>query len=142
MTRETKIGLLVGMAFIVVFAVLLSHTGMIPPPGESPATVIAQNTRPNVVLDTGVHGEIGRSEPRPVEPTPAKVETPASESAQPPAEAIVHTGNTTEPELPRPTAFEPARTELATAAKPRDPAVEVVSALAGGITAIIPGFCS
>jgi len=34
MTRETKIGLLVGLGFIVVFAVVLSHTGAPRPPGD------------------------------------------------------------------------------------------------------------
>ena len=34
MTRETKIGLLVGLGFIVVFAVLLSHTTPMPPAGD------------------------------------------------------------------------------------------------------------
>lgn len=34
MTRETKIGLLVGLGFIVVFAVLLSHTGSAPTAGD------------------------------------------------------------------------------------------------------------
>lgn len=33
MTRETKIGLLIGLGFIVVFAVVLSHTGTIGPAG-------------------------------------------------------------------------------------------------------------
>ena len=33
MTRETKIGLLIGLGFIVVFAVLLSHTGTTGPAG-------------------------------------------------------------------------------------------------------------
>ena len=34
MTRETKIGVLVGLGFIVVFAVVLSHTGAPHPPGD------------------------------------------------------------------------------------------------------------
>ncbi len=34
MTRETKIGLLVGLAFIVVFAMLLQHSGPTAPPGD------------------------------------------------------------------------------------------------------------
>ncbi len=34
MTRETKIGLLVGLAFIVVFAMLLSHSSPAPLPGD------------------------------------------------------------------------------------------------------------
>jgi len=34
MTRETKIGLLVGLGFIVTFAVLLSHTTPAPPAGD------------------------------------------------------------------------------------------------------------
>lgn len=34
MTRETKMGLLIGLGFIVVFAVLLSHTGPATPAGD------------------------------------------------------------------------------------------------------------
>lgn len=41
MTRETKIGLLVGLGFIVVFAVLLSHTG-VPPASERLTEVTAR----------------------------------------------------------------------------------------------------
>ena len=46
MTRETKIGLLIGLGFIVVFAVLLSHTGRVPPPGDGLDSVIAERARP------------------------------------------------------------------------------------------------
>jgi nucleoid-associated protein YgaU len=35
MTRETKIGLLVGLGFIVVFAMLLSHSAPAPSPGDA-----------------------------------------------------------------------------------------------------------
>jgi len=41
MTRETKIGLLIGLGFIIVFAVLLSHTGLRPPAGDDLPVVIA-----------------------------------------------------------------------------------------------------
>ncbi|MEP0841090.1 MAG: LysM peptidoglycan-binding domain-containing protein [Phycisphaerae bacterium] len=41
MTRETKIGLLVGLGFIVVFAVLLSHNGANPTqPGPAPRAAV------------------------------------------------------------------------------------------------------
>lgn len=43
MTRETKIGLLVGLGFIVVFAVLLSHNGSGPSPTQQ-LSPIAQNS--------------------------------------------------------------------------------------------------
>lgn len=46
MTRETKIGLLVGLGFIVVFAVLLSHNGSGPSPTQGLAP-IAIRTAPN-----------------------------------------------------------------------------------------------
>ena len=47
MTRETKIGLLVGLGFIVVFAVLLSHTGSVPTlEGDLPAEERGDPTLP------------------------------------------------------------------------------------------------
>ena len=41
MTRETKIGLLVGLGFIVVFAVLLSHNGTGPSPTQSLPPIVS-----------------------------------------------------------------------------------------------------
>ncbi len=79
MTRETKIGLLVGLAFIVVFAVLLSHTGTVPPPGESPVTVIAQNTRRTRRSWTRC---AGRNHP------PRTASTPVAAPGTHPAEAV------------------------------------------------------
>lgn len=55
MTRETKIGLLVGLGFIVVFAVLLSHTGSVPPQGDG----LPMASRENGLQDTLV----GRAQP-------------------------------------------------------------------------------
>lgn len=54
MTRETKVGLIVGLAFIVVFAVILSHRG-----AERPAT------------RTGDLGPIAQAPSPPVPPSPA-----------------------------------------------------------------------
>ena len=42
MTRETKIGLLIGLGFIVVFALLLSHTGQVRPVGDNMDQVFAR----------------------------------------------------------------------------------------------------
>lgn len=45
MTRETKIGLLVGLGFIIVFAVLLSHTGQVPPTGDGkPGALVSKDS--------------------------------------------------------------------------------------------------
>lgn len=45
MTRETKIGLLVGLGFIVVFAILLSHTGSLPPSGDHATALMVDRER-------------------------------------------------------------------------------------------------
>lgn len=55
MTRETKIGLLVGLGFIVVFAVLLSHNGSAPTqfaqqPLSDPSPGPAQDNTPSTVV--------------------------------------------------------------------------------------------
>jgi len=77
MTRETKIGLLVGLGFIVVFAVLLSHTGSVPPPGDSLTPSLVQSTPANKsVLSGEIRGDIAQPEiaapaqPRPVGSSP------------------------------------------------------------------------
>lgn len=51
MTRETKIGLLVGLGFIVVFAVLLSHTGSAPPSAGLPS--MAEGSQPTSAVMNG-----------------------------------------------------------------------------------------
>src|SRR4029453_7516666 len=52
MTRETKIGLLVGLAFIVVFAMLLSHSAPTPPPGDPlQFAKLKTDAKPNVMSD-------------------------------------------------------------------------------------------
>ncbi len=45
MTRETKIGLLVGLGFIIVFAMVLSQTGTMPPPGDDLPLTLAERER-------------------------------------------------------------------------------------------------
>lgn len=73
MTRETKIGLLIGLGFIVVFAVLLSHTGPVPQAGDSRLADLPQPSRttPSSTLST----------PQPLVPS-----TTAHSLLQPPAE--------------------------------------------------------
>ncbi len=56
MTRETKIGLLVGLGFIVVFAVLLSHTHPVLPAGDDLDLVIAERGEPAGGLLDGTVG--------------------------------------------------------------------------------------
>lgn len=82
MTRETKIGLLVGLGFIVVFAVLLSHTG--DPAGDSITPSLVQNQPANKpVLSGDIRGEIGQPEP-----VPPAVEAPRTPGSSPEAEPV------------------------------------------------------
>jgi len=81
MTRETKIGLLIGLGFIVVFAVLLSHTGSQLPVGDELRLVYdhsgASHTLPDPALQSEPpRADIGtvdrvRTTPRPEAVTPA-----------------------------------------------------------------------
>ena len=55
MTRETKIGLLVGLAFIVVFAMLLSHSGPTPidsnpAPRQASSRSVVSQVPPDITL--------------------------------------------------------------------------------------------
>lgn len=70
MTRETKIGLLVGLGFIVVFAVVLSHNGTAPAPSEG-LTPIA-NRAPDAEVTPGAG--------TPLTELPVIAETPRLES--------------------------------------------------------------
>jgi len=64
MTRETKIGLLIGLGFIVVFAVLLSHTGQAPPAGDDRDLVLARHEQgPGGLSGAGVVADAGASRP-------------------------------------------------------------------------------
>ena len=73
MTRETKIGLLIGLGFIVVFAVLLSHTGPAKQAGDSQLAYLPQppRTSPQSTLST----------PQPL--VPPSTTHPAFQPAQP-----------------------------------------------------------
>ena len=55
MTRETKIGLLIGLGFIVVFAVVLSHTGALGPAGGGLALGSRTITIPGKVPQSAPH---------------------------------------------------------------------------------------
>lgn len=79
MTRETKIGLLVGLAFIVVFAMLLSHSGTVPPPGDGIQMARARTEAPPPAPDAA---ERVTSPAVPVVPPPAAT-TPISPAPAP-----------------------------------------------------------
>jgi len=123
MTRETKIGLLVGLAFIVVFAMLLSHSGPTSPPGDARQIVSArQDAAP-------------RPAERGIEPSAAATTTPSSGLAASPLNTPVAEPEATMPEsaaLPTPVALgppvpsmgeespDPAGTEMAAVATGHD----------------------
>lgn len=120
MTRETKIGLLVGLGFIVVFAVLLSHTGNVPPPGETMTPGLAQNTRGiKPVLSGDMRSEIGRPDPiPPVEETfrPVGSGPAADPLISPRQDRMVHLDDLPGfADLPAPPSLEPSITTLAQA---------------------------
>ncbi|MBI4579389.1 MAG: LysM peptidoglycan-binding domain-containing protein [Planctomycetes bacterium] len=123
MTRETKIGLLVGLAFIVVFAVLLSHTGTVPPPGGIPQPILASKDVPgSAVLDGTLHQEAGRpSAPRVGEDSGTPGTHPAAEPARRPSEALVSSDRPGDDDLPAPSILNAGPAiELADASRPRD----------------------
>jgi len=104
MTRETKIGLLVGLGFIIVFAVLLSHTGPVPPAGDGQPWQLARGEggpAPGTLMN-GTVGEapvvsVARSAPVSNEPVVVDAVPP---TAGPIAEVV---------SLPRPSGVEPRR---------------------------------
>lgn len=59
MTRETKIGLLVGLAFIVVFAMLLSHSGPATLPGDARQLVRAREHPTPAMVNQGTSESTG-----------------------------------------------------------------------------------
>src|SRR6478672_1341210 len=57
MTRETKIGLLVGLAFIIVIGILLSdHMTSTTDPPKAPLSVAGPNVRESVAAPTSAQG--------------------------------------------------------------------------------------
>lgn len=135
MTRETKIGLLVGLAFIVVFAVLLSHTGTVPPPGESPVGAVAVNrSLPSVpVLNIDDPGEIATN---PLETNPfGQPAGSAGDTALPVENFVSNTPQPHDPDLPNPGLFEPQRVnspiEVALGDRPRNGLSDGLSTIIG-----------
>ncbi len=125
MTRETKIGLLVGLGFIVVFAVLLSHTGSVPPVGDGMPTA----SRDGGLQDTLVGRALPRSDFQSRVSTPIK-EVSGGVAAAPasPGTGLVSRGSEQgrgpvsplSHGLPRPEALGPSPTEW-TAMEARGP---------------------
>ncbi|NLX23297.1 MAG: LysM peptidoglycan-binding domain-containing protein [Phycisphaerae bacterium] len=116
MTRETKIGLLVGLGFIVVFAVLLSHTGSVPPQGDG----LPMASRESGLQDTLV----GRAQPGVGVSLTGRSGTPhgvreTTEGGSPSGVGLVSSGieavrgplNRLAQGLPRPSALGPSPTE-------------------------------
>ena len=106
MTRETKIGLLVGLGFIIVFAVLLSHTGPVPPAGDGQPWQLARGEggpAPGTLMN-GTVGEapvvsVARSAPVSDQPVVVDAVAPAADRI---AEVV---------SLPRPSGVEPRRVD-------------------------------
>lgn len=94
MTRETKIGLLFGLGVIVLFAVLLSHTGTVPPPGEGVVPILADRSG-SPVLDGSHYGDVTGTETGADEES-AQPETRPEVSPFAPAEAFVQRENLTD----------------------------------------------
>jgi nucleoid-associated protein YgaU len=96
MTRETKIGLLVGLGFIVVFAVVLSHTGTPQTPGDG-LTLVQIPDEPVETLTPDPFAPAPIERPTPFEeevvvtqnpPTPLMRELPSPEELIPPPVTI------------------------------------------------------
>ncbi|MHC4799888.1 MAG: hypothetical protein ACYTF1_24900, partial [Planctomycetota bacterium] len=105
MTRETKMGLLIGLGVIVIFAILLSHHNPVPPPGDGLELVTGRPEGPPtqivVVQDRVPESEIGRdyysdADDGLVDTASEKVEGPSADE-----QVLVV-------DLPRPDALEPA----------------------------------
>lgn len=97
MTRETKVGLLVGLGFIVVFAVLLSQTTSVPSTGENSSVVMNPTHRLPSLPGSGdaVSRPAGSFGDRTV-PGTGTVRTPGGPSAAPDS-GTIRLANGTEP---------------------------------------------
>jgi len=104
MTRETKMGLLIGLAVIVVFAVLLSQNSHLPPAGDGLELATDDTkdilTRIALVPDSVDVGD--RSREYPITEGANPRESSAPQADDPPADLTRLTGD-----LPRPEALEP-----------------------------------
>ncbi len=114
MTRETKIGLLIGLGFIVVFAVLLSHTsGPVPIVEPRP---IAMGTTPEGLRPVGAPAESSRL------PVGLSGHTPPAASWPSPSESNQADGPRAIPASPEERPFDPLhenrRDVLADASRP------------------------
>jgi nucleoid-associated protein YgaU len=107
MTRETKIGLLVGLGFIVVFAVLLSHTGTVPPPGDINTPALVQGKPPETPVLGLMQREIGKPEAPAADNSRAPGTSPESDPlARRVTEEVVSTSSPRD-DLPSPAKLNP-----------------------------------
>lgn len=92
MARETKVGVLTGLAFIVCFAIILANRGRQPPSPTHPAVAQRSLAPPsgNTVADSRAAGS--RMVPAPVTPNTTsltRVDRPESRPTQPTAQPVV-----------------------------------------------------
>jgi len=126
MTRETKIGLLVGLAFIIVIGILLSdHLTSATEPQQAQLAQVAGNVRNGVAVPGGAHAQppITQVAPPanvvPQQPVMTKEElTPK----QPPVEIVKIGGPANAPPAPPQTQQQQQQPEKMEAAKPDAPA--------------------
>lgn len=134
MTRETKIGLLVGLAFIVVFAMLLSHTGPAAAPGDGIQIVKPLNESPALALND--HGSELRGPLAPEEDTFAQASPQPVDVSRP--EAV-----TPLVELPRPEVLESSGgTPPAVVTDPPATGMELLPPTHEGVASMLEGHRS
>lgn len=87
MTRETKIGLLVGLAFIIVIGILLSdHMTSTTAPPKAPLSVAGANVRESVAAPTAGHAVVTGPAPAQLPIAPAQPVLTRQELAAPPVQ--------------------------------------------------------
>lgn len=121
MTRETKIGLLIGLGFIVVFAVLLSNSGQLPPPGDSIDLVSADR---GDKVESSVPGPVGSTTVFPDVVADGRARGGLSTPAGDKAPAASQTASAWDGTLPRPSVLDPdpgEHTRLASGSVPGAP---------------------
>ncbi|MEO6434888.1 MAG: LysM peptidoglycan-binding domain-containing protein [Tepidisphaeraceae bacterium] len=102
MTRETKIGLLVGLAFIIVIGILLSdHLTSATEPQQAHLAQVAGNVRTGVNVPGGNTANLPITTVAPQQPITPQQQVPTRQDLKPPVE-IVQIGGTQTPQQSQP----------------------------------------